>query len=69
MLSLTIYQKNANQNYSEVTTSQVIKAVIKNLQTVNGEEGVEKREPSQIVGGNVNWFSHYREQYEGSLKN
>ena len=26
----------------------------KNLQTINAGEGVEKREPSYIVGGNVN---------------
>ena len=29
-------------------------AIIKNLQTLNAGEGVEKREPSCIVGGNVN---------------
>ena len=29
---------------------------------------MEKREPSYTVGGNVNWYSHYREQYGGSLK-
>ena len=29
----------------------------------------EKREPSYTVGGNVNWYSHYGEQYGGSLKN
>ena len=40
-----------------------------NLQTTNAGEGVEKREPSCIVGGNVNWYSHYGEQYGGSLKN
>ena len=33
----------------------------KNLQTVNAGEGVEKREPSYTVGGNVNWYSHYGE--------
>ena len=27
----------------------------KNLQTINAGEGVEKREPSCTVGGNVNW--------------
>ena len=32
-------------------------------------EGVEKRESSYTTGGNVNWHSHYGEQYEGSLKN
>jgi len=30
---------------------------------------VERREPSSTVGGNVNWYSHYGEQYTGSLKN
>ena len=35
----------------------------KNLQTINVGEGVEKREPSCTVGGNVNWYSHYGEQY------
>ena len=32
-------------------------------------EGVEKRAPSYTVGGNVNWYSDYAEQYGGSLKN
>ena len=41
----------------------------KNLQTTNAGEGVEKRGPSCTVGGNVNWYSHYGEQYGGSLKN
>ena len=44
-------------------------AIIKTLQTINAGEGVEKREPSCTVGGNVNWYSHYGEQYGGSLKN
>ena len=29
---------------------------------------MEKKEPSYTVGGNVNWYSHYGEQYGGSLK-
>ena len=28
---------------------------------------MEKREASYTVGGNVNWYSHYREQYGGFL--
>ena len=40
----------------------------KNPQTINAGEGVERREPSYTVGGNVNWYSHYGEQYKGSLK-
>ena len=42
---------------------------IKNVQITNAGENVEKREPSCTVGGNVNWYSHYGEQYGGSLKN
>ena len=33
----------------------------KDLQTINAEEGVEKRETSHSVCGNVNWYSHYGE--------
>ena len=29
---------------------------------------METREPSHTVGGNVNWYNHYGEQYGGSLK-
>ena len=41
----------------------------KTLQIINAGEGVEQREPSYTVGGNVNWFSHYGTQYRGSFKN
>ena len=44
-------------------------AIIKKSTTINAGEGVEEREPSYTVGGNVNWCSHYAEQYGGSLKN
>ena len=40
----------------------------KNLQTINAGEGVEKRESSYSVSGNVNWYYHYGEHYGGSLK-
>ena len=39
------------------------------IQTINAREDVGKREPSFAVGGNVNWYSYYAEQYGGSLKN
>ena len=50
-------KKNIRNEYAE------------NLQTTNTGEGVEKREPSCTIGGNVNWYSHYWEQYGGSFKN
>ena len=40
----------------------------KNLQTINAGGSMEKRIPSYMVRGNVSWYSHYREQYEYSLK-
>ena len=33
---------------------------------INAGEGVEKREPSYTVDGNVNWCSYYGKQYRGS---
>ena len=38
-------------------------AIIKNLQIVNAGEGVEKRDLFYTVGGNVNGYSQYGEQY------
>ena len=43
--------------------------MIKNLQTINAGEEVEKREHYYTVGGNTNCYSHYREQYGYFLKN
>ena len=31
--------------------------------------GYGEKEPSYTVGRNVNWYSHYEEQYGGPLKN
>ena len=36
------------------------------LQAINAGEGVEEREHSYTVGGNVNWYSHYGRQYSES---
>ena len=40
----------------------------KSLQIINAGEDLEKKEPSYTVGGNVNWCSHYGEQYGAFLK-
>ena len=40
----------------------------KSLQTINAEEGVEKRKHSCTVVGNVNWYSHCGRWYGNSLK-
>ena len=36
-------------------------------QVTSAGGGVEKREPSCTVGGNVSWYNHYGEQYGGTL--
>ena len=41
---------------------------LKSLQTINAGEGVEKREPCCIPGGNINSYSHYGRLYGDSLK-
>ena len=42
------------QNYNEVSPHTSQNGHHQNLQTINAGEGVEKREPSCTVGGNVN---------------
>ena len=43
-------------------------AIIKKTKITNTGEHVEKREPWCSVGGEVNWYSHYGEQYGDSSK-
>ena len=52
-----------------ITSHQSEWLSFKSLQITNAGEGVEKRESSNTVGGNVNWCSHYGKQYGGSSKN
>ena len=42
---------------------------LRSPQITNAEGGVEKRESSSTVGGNVSWYNHYGEQYRGTLEN
>ena len=44
-------------------------AINKRPQITSTREDVEKLEPLCTVGGNVNWYSQYGEQYGGSLRN
>ena len=69
MLNITHYQRNANQKPQSGTISHQSEWLLsKSLQTINAGEGVEKREPSYTVGGNVNSYSHYGEQCGDSIK-
>ena len=44
-------------------------AVINKSTKTDAGEGVEKREPSYSVDGNVNWYNHYGKQCGGTLEN
>ena len=46
-----------------------VRMAIINKAIINTGEDVENKESSYTVGRNVNWCSHYGEQYEGSFKN
>ena len=50
MLNMSNYLRNLNQTCHEIS--------LKSLQTINGVESVEKREPFYTVGGNVSWCCH-----------
>ena len=55
MLNIKNYKRNANQNYNEVITSHGSEwPSSKSLQTINGVEGVKKRECSYTTDEKVN---------------
>ena len=43
-------------------------AILINPQITSARGAVEKREPSCTAGGNVNWYSHYGEQFGDTLE-
>ena len=67
MLNITHYQRNANQNLSEVPLHASQNGCYP--KAINAGEGMEKREPSYTVGGNANQYSCYGEECGDSLKN
>ena len=67
ILNIANYEKS-NLQWG-ITSYQLEWLSLKSLQTINAGEGVEKKEPSYSIGGNVNWHNHYGEQYGDSLKN
>ena len=68
MLNTTNHQRNASQNYSEVLSHTSQNGHHQKVYKYIAGEGVEKREPSYTVGGNVSRYSHCEKQCGGSLK-
>ena len=67
MLNTAHYQRNANQNYNELSPHTSQNGHHRKSTNNKCWTGVEKRECSCTVGGNVNWYSHYRRWYGDSL--
>ena len=69
MLNITNYQRNTNQNHNEVSphTSQN-SHYQKNYKQYILERVWKKGNPPTLLVG-MNWYSHYGEEYEGSLIN
>ena len=54
--SIAKYWRNANQNYHEVSSCEVLECPLsKSLQRVNAGEGMEEREPSSSDAGDGKW--------------
>ena len=68
-LNTANYYRHANQNYEIITPHWAEWPSSKSLQRINDTEGMKKMEPSYTIGGNVNWYSYYGEQYGESLRN
>ena len=64
----SLLEKDKSKLQWDITSHHSEWPSAKGLQTKNAGEGVEKKEASCNVGGNVNWHSHYGGQYRDSLK-
>ena len=68
MLNIANYERNANKNHNEVLLHSGQNSHHQSLQIINAGGGVEKRELSYSVGGNVYWCNKYGKQYGVSFK-
>ena len=69
VLNITNHQGNANKIHSKISPHTCQNGYHQKIQEITSVgKDAEKREHLCTVGGNVNWYSHYGEQHEGSLK-
>ena len=61
------FWRNANQNHNKVSPHTSQKGYHQNSTNNKCWRGCGKRESYCTVGGNVNWCSHYGEQYGGDV--
>ena len=68
LIHVDVWQK-PTQHSKAIILKLKIYIFFKSLQITNAEEGMERREPSYTVGGNVSCYSHYGKQYGSSSEN
>ena len=68
MLNNTGHQRNASENLYEVSAQNCQDSHHQKRQITIVGEGVEKREPSHTIDGDVSWCNHSGAWYGGSLK-
>ena len=67
-LSMTNYQRNSNKNHNGISHKASKKWWSSRPTRYKWWRGCGEKGTSYTAGGNVNWCSHYREQYGGSSK-
>ena len=69
MFNITTYQRNANQNYNKISHHTSQNGYHKKSTNKCWKGFGENRSLLPTLGGNVNWYSSYGEEYDGvSLK-
>ena len=68
LIHADVWQKPTQHSKASILQLK-INIFFKSLQVTNAGEGMERREPSYTVGGNVSWYSHYGKQYGSSSEN
>ena len=63
----SLFEKCKSKPQWDITSHQLAWPSSKRLQIISAGEGVEEREHSYTLGGNINWYNHYGRWYGGSF--
>ena len=67
--SISLILEQCKSKQQDITSQLSEWPSSRSLKIANASENVETKEPLPIVGGKVNWCSHYGKQYGNSSKN
>ena len=63
----SLFEKRKSEPQWDITSHRLAWLSSKHLQIISAGEGVEERERSYTLGGNVNWYNHYGRWYGDSF--